>query len=588
MTALPTLIKNNFDNIFTGFASCLSQYGTGDKQVANWKIDDMSEIKGQSRLVLRPVIVKHAERQGLLNTIVSKYADNSTSTNPKLKTEIAEKILDILGKHASLKDKELNIETTYKAEQSISGSVKTFSIKVTLKGGSQSKCTISFTCKSTTKGIKKPDPHELMTACLILKKIKVNQSALNKDSKTVYSKVKSIVDACYDVASSVQGGSGLGGFYMDTTSGKGKEPDMVNFAKAYSASNYILDALPTNYSNVVVYQTGQKWHSNIAGFAKNDQMQKEIKAYNSSDIVVEFTTGTGTKKKTHFWGISLKKRGINSKMKPDREPTLLNKPVIDILKNYASTGEMGEIEKAKTQFFRQALKIKYNLVKAKSNNELLKTVNSMSAEDILKHCNEQFEGDEKSLMLRGQGKYSTNRNIYFEEIHKVFMKNCNGNPKFFWEFIDLVFRVDIDAFVSNANFHFSLITGTGDFDCGTQKFRSETALEKYGKTTTNVFTEMFQEIGITDYRTSTNNNPDFQIIEGTGINAFEENSTAAKLFYTMKIGKYYIVDLEVRYKGSLTSQPQFQVFMSLREPNFSTKYKTIANTPSAPNKDRWK
>lgn len=38
-----------------------------------------------------------------------------------------------------------------------------------------------------------------------------------------------------------------------------------------------------------------------------------------------------------------------------------------------------------------------------------------------------------------------------------------------------------------------------------------------------------------------------------------------------------IVDLEVRYKGSLTSEPQFQVFLSLVDNSFHKKYKNLYN-----------
>jgi hypothetical protein len=45
--------------------------------------------------------------------------------------------------------------------------------------------------------------------------------------------------------------------------------------------------------------------------------------------------------------------------------------------------------------------------------------------------------------------------------------------------------------------------------------------------------------------------------------------------------------LEVRYKGTLTSEPQFQVFMSVRANNFSQLYKKIASKKTF-GPDRWK
>ena len=40
------------------------------------------------------------------------------------------------------------------------------------------------------------------------------------------------------------------------------------------------------------------------------------------------------------------------------------------------------------------------------------------------------------------------------------------------------------------------------------------------------------------------------------------SSNAAKLFFKVKSGSMELLDLELRYKGSFTSQPQFQAFLA--------------------------
>ena len=55
--------------------------------------------------------------------------------------------------------------------------------------------------------------------------------------------------------------------------------------------------------------------------------------------------------------------------------------------------------------------------------------------------------------------------------------------------------------------------------------------------------------------------------------AFDDRATAAKLFYTMFIDKLPVVDLEVRYKGSITAKPQLQVFITRRFNNFLNQAK---------------
>ena len=565
-------IFKNLDKIFPNFSNFLSGYGTGDKKVADWDKSSMALKPSKSKLLIKPTIAKDDQRESFSKGIMGHFTDGEKLNEDNVKIDDIKEVL-----YSTDDNVQIEFHHEYK-KGSESGSINTFYIKIFKvkkdgKIGSRADFTFAFAPKAASKGAKKPDPHELMTACLILRGKDVDENKLNR-SEDIYGAVKTIVDDCYTKASKVEGGSGLEGFYMDKSK---KEPDMVNFAKAYSASNYILKVLPRGYKNIKLYQTGQKWHSDISKFSKNDDIKKEIKAYNSSDIVIRFEYA----KKTHFWGISLKKRGMSLKGTADKEPTLLNKPIIDILKNYAEGNDIKSIEKAKNQFFRGALKCKYGQKKSNKKTRTSMDIDSMSDKEVLKKCNEVFTKDDKSMMLRGQGEYSTNRNIYFEEIHNVFMKRCNKNPKFFWEFLDLVFRVDMDAFVNKADFHFSLITGTGNFDIKTEKFISEKALEKYGKTTTNVFNQMFEGVDLT----KKTNNADFQILKGTGVNAFDDDATAAKLFYTMKIGKVYIVDCEVRYKGSLTSEPQFQVYMSVRSPNFSERYKEEAAKNKGQN--RW-
>ena len=50
--------------------------------------------------------------------------------------------------------------------------------------------------------------------------------------------------------------------------------------------------------------------------------------------------------------------------------------------------------------------------------------------------------------------------------------------------------------------------------------------------------------------------------------AFHKGATAAKLFYVIKVGKVDIMQIELRYKGSFTAQPQFFAV-------FTNKFKAI-------------
>ena len=565
------VIISNLDNIFSGKLSLKSfyqSYGSGseDRNIEPWdsKSSAMVVRDSGSKVVLKPRIKSKQEREHLAKETEKFYNENSE--------EIEKKIIEYLKPDSPV------VFSTGLIKPSGS-SVNFFSIKVfKVKEGKESGnpiLSIHFQTKglSNGEGGKRSDPHELMTACLILNKEKIDVSQLNSKNGEAHDKeIKSIVDQLASTASKVQGSAGLDGFYLDRNK---EEPDVVNLAKAISVSNYILDEIGSGKVKTV-WQTGTKWASEVKKFNVGP---KTIKNYNSSDIIVKFELN----KATHYWGLSLKKRGITSGT-PDVEPTLLNKPLMGsrgfVEKKLKSmpggSSAIKKIEDAKIKFFRGAIK-----AKTKSPNYKGKSVDKMPIKDVLKVVDTLFtERNDKSSMLRGQGEYAQNPNIYFKAIDEVFMKNFNNNKEFFEEFMDLIFKIKLDSYLEGANFHFSLVTGTGDYKNG-KIMEVHPPLEKEGRLTSEIFRKLF----------GAPHKDSFKIIQQDNRkHAFEPGATAAKLFYTMLIGKknpIAIVDLEVRYKGALTSEPQFQVFMSVRQNNFSQLYKKIASTKTF-GPDRWK
>ena len=564
------LIINNLDNIFSGASSLgkfYSDYGSGseDRNIEPWDSkSSVMVVKGSgTKVVLKPRIKSKQEREHLAKETESFYDKN--------KEEINEKIIEYLKPDSPV---------VFSAEVSKRGdsgsSVNFFNIRVFKEGKETGNPILSilFQAKglSNGEGGKRSDPHELMTACLILEMNKVNVSQLNnKKDKKHDEEIKKIVDKLATTASKVQGSAGLDGFYIDRNK---QEPDVVNLAKAISVSNYIIDEIGPGKVQTV-WQTGTKWASEVKKFNVGP---KTIKNYNSSDIIVKFNIN----KATHYWGLSLKKRGITSGT-PDVEPTLLNKPLMGsrgFIEKKLKTMQGGpaaikKIEDAKLKFFRGAIK-----EKVKQNQYKSKPIDKMPIKEVLKAVDTLFtERNDKSSMLRGQGEYSQNPNIYFKAIDEVFMKNFNNNKEFFEEFMDLIFKIKLDSYITDTNFHFSLITGTGDYKNG-KIMEVQSPLEKEGRLTSEIFKKLF----------GAPHKDSFKIIQQDNKkHAFEQGATAAKLFYTMMIGKknpIAIVDLEVRYKGALTSEPQFQVFMSVRQNNFSQLYKKLAAKKTF-GPDRW-
>ena len=564
------IIISNLDNIFSGSSSLkkfYQSYGSGneDRNIEPWDSNSSAMVvKGSgTKVVLKPRIKSKQEREHLAKETESFYDKN--------KEDINEKIIEYLKPDSPVV---FSVEVSKRGDSG--SSVNFFNIRVFKEGKETGNPILSilFQAKglSNGEGGKRSDPHELMTACLILEMNKVNVSQLNnKKDKKHDEEIKKIVDKLATTASKVQGSAGLDGFYIDRNK---QEPDVVNLAKAISVSNYIIDEIgPGNVETV--WQTGTKWASEVKKFNVGP---KTIKNYNSSDIIVKFNIN----KATHYWGLSLKKRGITSGT-PDVEPTLLNKPLMGsrgFIEKKLKTMQGGpaaikKIEDAKLKFFRGAIR-----EKVKQNQYKSKPIDKMPIKEVLKAVDTLFtERNDKSSMLRGQGEYSQNPNIYFKAIDEVFMKNFNNNKEFFEEFMDLIFKIKLDSYITDTNFHFSLITGTGDYKNG-KIMEVQSPLEKEGRLTSEIFKKLF----------GAPHKDSFKIIQQSNKkHAFEQGATAAKLFYTMMIGKknpIAIVDLEVRYKGALTSEPQFQVFMSVRQNNFSQLYKKLAAKKTF-GPDRW-
>jgi len=545
-------LKDNLNKVFKESYSLekffKSVSASGDKEIDSWDSSSTEMVKTPSgaKLILIPRIKVKTERNWLRGKIKEFCEENQQ--------DIITNIREVL-----------KLEGIYEwkfFEDVIAGTgLKSFIITGTVEGKSRPTVTIAFQSKGLSNGAggKREDPHELMTACLILAKMKIDLNGINgkKDGER-YGAYKQIVDTLATIAPKIVGAAGLGGFYIDPK--EKKEPDLVNLAKAVSVSNYVIGLLGGAKVDAV-WQTGTKWAQEIK---KYDVGPSTIKNYNSSDIIVKFTTA-GKNGATHYWGLSLKKAGIS-----DPEPTLLNKPAFGskgFIQQKIKPAEAKKVEDAKKKFFVGALKIKTGATTIKN-----KKIDSMPIKEVLKNANNLFtDTKEKSEMLTGQGKYQPNKNIYFEEMHKAFMKFDN-NREFFEEFLDTIFKINLQTYVQDASFHFSLITGRGDYKDG-KILEVSPPSEKEGRTTSEVFRLIFGDSDNTQFRLIPNRTNTSNVKKM----AFEEGATAAKLFYEMAIGprgkEHSIVMLEVRYKGALTSEPQFQVFMSTKKNGFSDLYK---------------
>ena len=281
-----------------------------------------------------------------------------------------------------------------------------------------------------------------------------------------------------------------------------------DLATAISSSNAILKVSP---NPVKVYWTGKGWHSDIS---KYNPPVGGVKDYNSSDIVVKNTDGV-------FHGFSLKKKG----QKKDVDPTLINKPItgnVGILKDILGEREIGTIEKSKQKFFDYVVYKHYKKpVKGLSDKEKKKLIQGISQ--------------------RQMGTYLKDpRNTFFGRVFSILSKHSEEFTK---SFIELLFRTKMKDIEDTGEFKFYLLTGIGKFVKG--KVNVEDAEMKDTPQTIEALTKIF------------NSKLEMKATPGK-LQAWEKGAGAAKVFFSIFTDGHRIIDLEIRYKGSYTANPQFQ------------------------------
>jgi hypothetical protein len=293
-------------------------------------------------------------------------------------------------------------------------------------------------------------------------------------------------------------------------------PDLIdqftgNFndlATAISSSNAILKVVS---NPVKAYWTGQGWGEDIK---KYNPPIGGVKDYNSSDIVVKGGDGI-------FYGFSLKKK---SKSK-DVDPTLINKPITGdkgILKDILGAKEIESIEKSKELFF--------DYVVFKHTKKSVKGMDIKDKNKIISKISQKQMG----VYLKDR------RNTFFRRVDQVLTKH---GDEFVKAFIELLFRTKMKDIEDTKEFKFYLLTGIGRFVGGTVEV--EEAQNKDMPQTIEALTKIF--------------NSNIKMITTPGKkNAWEDGSNAAKVFFSIMSDNSQIIDLEIRYKGSYTANPQFQ------------------------------
>ena len=367
---------------------------------------------------------------------------------------------------------------------------------------------ISFGQGSIGKGGVKinENTQEMMVAALVLNKVKSG----NIDETEA---IKIIEDA-KKVFKKIQGASARPEL-VDQFTG-----NFNDLATALSSSNAILRIVP---KPTKVYWTGKGWHKDIV---KYNPPIGGVKDYNSSDIVVKGADGI-------FYGFSLKKKGRAK----DVDPTLINKPItgkVGVLQDILGSGMVSKIEKSKQKFFDNVIFKHYNEAPKKlSDKEKIKRIQGISQKQM-------------GVYLKDP------KNTFFRRVEQLLTKHGDS---FTVAFIELLFRTQMKGIEKSGEFKFYLLTGIGKMVRG--EVNVEKAEVKDMPSTIEALSKIFSS--------------KIEMKKTPGkLNAWEKGSNAAKIFLTIFSDGEGIIDLQIRYKGSYTANPQFQ---AVATPRFKAIFK---------------
>ena len=470
-----------------------------------------------------------------------------------------------------------------------------------------------------TGGGKKIDPHELMTAALILKYGSQGKRSVPTGDYTNLNKAKSAIKDLQSVARSIVYTSGNKQETINAFAG-----DYQNYGKAVSAADGFLTDLGSNSKVSRVHATGKQWLKILSKyFAVNRHEYFGNKDYNSSDLIVEVSRQDRSRGRKLFVGISLKKKGIG---KTEQSPTIINKTVIGengllsfLLGDESRTGgfkaSLGDLYRSRGQFFYDVIdaglspedpKTREFTMRKLSISNGEKDVKAVTATTTMKTGSPAYKRAEEERVKKVEKKklenitsyltklkrnVSTNRTIsgkVLEQAQKLDQANMTAalrgkwppkkpvynqyffdldalitNPKIVKPLsiaiLNIMFKVDLKRLIQDRGryseeFVFTLVTGSGDLENSGITVKPAEVIPEANSTT--VLMELISN-PLTIYKLEKPKNYR---------QAFERNPDGAKLKYNLFANTENIALLEIRYKGSITAEPQFQAYIT---PTFS-------------------
>jgi len=370
---------------------------------------------------------------------------------------------------------------------------------------------------------------------------------LNKASESTEALGEWITNAAKKVADNVEFGSSRNEFleFMKPTPAAFKEA-AVGISAALAIKGWLKSSHGQGNDAVAqkVFLTGNVWPKEVEKF--------RIKAYgfddyNSSDFIVK----TGDKK---YFGVSLKKKP----KKNSADPTLINKAFDTVLNGNQFNKIKEEITDLRTEYFaglvRQAHEdgiLFIENIERQTDKELFeakkrdKKLFDRAYINIKGSISGGYDNDKAPDAMRKfvNSDLAKTNNILFRRLTQYMDDNADLFAK---TLINLVLKVKLydelsaNKKLSDFTFGFALVTGIGEVSRGKPNVSSGKAIDLHTIL-----------CGLSDLEA---NKKPYKIAVD-----FEKKAeaNAAKIFFKLSKAGVNILDMELRYKGSFTSQPQF-------------------------------
>ena len=384
-------------------------------------------------------------------------------------------------------------------------------------------------------------------------------------------------------------------FFDDPDSDK-NTANLVDMVRGISAAKAVKEWMKGEHgiSNPVaekVFMTGNVWPTEVQPL---EVEAHGFKAYNSSDIIVRPFSDSNA-----YFGVSLKK-----KPKPeDPDPTLINKAFDTVLNGSEFDTIKSSIENLRESYFAGLVKeaVKEGLIQlnvsGKSDATLYRPSKSVREKegfkrayidtkgslkmpeigsDPLNPVKKGWEGYGDSALGRSQLKSRKDTTRHWvntqlgkkNKLYDGFLDVMNKNVDVFAEtLINVTLKTDLPKLMKaddgkgmgfgKMKFGFALVTGIGT--------KQKRLFEKGGKVvmSTGKAYDIDCVLKGIAHLDETSASYSFEVTnrKDTSDDNMDEGG-AAKIYFDLKKGKIVIMNMELRYKGGFTSQPQFFGTMS--------------------------